>query len=807
MNRLHWTVPVIAVAGTQLSAQPCQPQWSDAFSNGLFAGGDVRALAQGTIGGSYQVFAAGHFSVPARRIARWDGYSWKPFGAGLDGIATTYSVGGYALAIFDDGSGPALYVGGVFNSVDGISASHIARWNGNSWAPLGEGVNNVVRALAVFDDGTGPALYAAGYFTTAGGIPAAGIARWRGGSPGWSSIGNLDLSGGAGAYALTVFDDGSGPALYVGGSFGGAASVPSPRVVRYSASGWSAVGGGIGQPYAADPILALTATPAGAAHPQLYAGGTHRATGAAPTVYRWDGTSWGALRHIPGQFIAALALVDSGGPEDPDLVVGGTFTLSQLWHLQGGTWTVTGPTFPVRSLLLLDDPPTAPRTLAVGGGPSGGIARWRAGEPLPWMPPRGLVGGGEVRALKWHDDGSGPALYAAGTFNRIGGVSDQRLARWDGQQWSQVGSQTLAGLEINALEVFEAPTGPGGNHLYAGGYVSIGQFNAGLARWDGQTWQNMVLTNTPVRMLRTLTFQGQRRLYVGGSFQYAGAVLAPGIFTWDGSTAAPLGGGVHANDGWNVSAATIFDDGTGPGLYIAGRFTHAGGVPANSIARWDGASYQALGSGLQGAGGTGQVHALAVYGRTAPPRLFAAGSFTQAGGQPVQYIAAWNGATWAPLPTPTGFVSVRSLTNFDDGPVPRLLVGSTWYVWDGEDFTPLTSGCMAGVAAAERLTAPGGATHLYLGGSFGCFGPTNSSGIVLRIGCPTCYANCDNSTIPPILNVEDFSCFISEFAAAQNLPPQQQLTHYANCDQSNTPPVLNVEDFTCFINRFAAGCP
>jgi hypothetical protein len=72
-------------------------------------------------------------------------------------------------------------------------------------------------------------------------------------------------------------------------------------------------------------------------------------------------------------------------------------------------------------------------------------------------------------------------------------------------------------------------------------------------------------------------------------------------------------------------------------------------------------------------------------------------------------------------------------------------------------------------------------------------------------GTGTCYANCDNSTTEPILNVEDFTCFISEFAAAQALP--QQVTHYANCDGSTTEPVLNVEDFTCFISAFAQGCP
>jgi hypothetical protein len=70
-----------------------------------------------------------------------------------------------------------------------------------------------------------------------------------------------------------------------------------------------------------------------------------------------------------------------------------------------------------------------------------------------------------------------------------------------------------------------------------------------------------------------------------------------------------------------------------------------------------------------------------------------------------------------------------------------------------------------------------------------------------------CYPNCDGSTVQPILNVDDFSCFINEYAQAQSLPHAQQIGHYTNCDNSTNAPVLNVDDFTCFINRFAAGCP
>jgi hypothetical protein len=61
-----------------------------------------------------------------------------------------------------------------------------------------------------------------------------------------------------------------------------------------------------------------------------------------------------------------------------------------------------------------------------------------------------------------------------------------------------------------------------------------------------------------------------------------------------------------------------------------------------------------------------------------------------------------------------------------------------------------------------------------------------------------CYANCDRSTTTPVLNVDDFTCFINAFASGDC---------YANCDGSTTAPILNVDDFTCFLNQFAQGCP
>jgi hypothetical protein len=61
-----------------------------------------------------------------------------------------------------------------------------------------------------------------------------------------------------------------------------------------------------------------------------------------------------------------------------------------------------------------------------------------------------------------------------------------------------------------------------------------------------------------------------------------------------------------------------------------------------------------------------------------------------------------------------------------------------------------------------------------------------------------CYANCDGSTTSPVLNVNDFVCFLDRFASGDSR---------ANCDGSTVAPVLSAADFVCFLQAFAEGCP
>src|SRR5262245_31158667 len=78
-------------------------------------------------------------------------------------------------------------------------------------------------------------------------------------------------------------------------------------------------------------------------------------------------------------------------------------------------------------------------------------------------------------------------------------------------------------------------------------------------------------------------------------------------------------------------------------LIAGGSFTSIGGTAASAIARWNGVSWQTLGSGM--AGLTPQVMALTVYNGD----LIAGGDFNTAGGVTANGIARWNGVSWQPL--------------------------------------------------------------------------------------------------------------------------------------------------------------
>ncbi|HZJ70720.1 MAG TPA: hypothetical protein VFF36_07280, partial [Planctomycetota bacterium] len=115
---------------------------------------------------------------------------------------------------------------------------------------------------------------------------------------------------------------------------------------------------------------------------------------------------------------------------------------------------------------------------------------------------------------------------------------------------------------------------------------------------------------------------------------------------WDGSSWSALGdgvGGSPAEDAvWTLAS---FDDGDGAALYAGGGLTTAGLQPASHVARWDGASWSALDSGV-----SNLVLALSVFDAGQGPSLFVGGGFGVAFDSQDSFLAQWGGCGGFPDP-------------------------------------------------------------------------------------------------------------------------------------------------------------
>jgi hypothetical protein len=218
-------------------------------------------------------------------------------------------------------------------------------------------------------------------------------------------------------------------------------------------------------------------------------------------------------------------------------------------------------------------------------------------------------------------------------------------------------------------------------------------------------------------------------LIVGGHFTSAGGAAVNNIARWNGTAWSDVGGGVTGGSAWILSLHVAKPSaGAAPSLYVGGNFTTAGGTPANNIARWNGATWSALGAGTAGNGGW--VRSICAYTASGSgTQIYAGGDFTSAGGIPLNFIARWNGAAWSALGSTVGTSGgVFAMTVYGG----NLVVGGAFptvgtptsvppsdvacnYVakWNGTAWSAFGSGVNSTVNA---LFVDGGS--LYLGGNF-----------------------------------------------------------------------------------------
>jgi trimeric autotransporter adhesin len=444
-------------------------------------------------------------------------------------------------------------------------------------------------------------------------------------------------------------------------------------------------------------------------------GAERSATSAAPTTGQWDGLG-SSSQALNGQ---VMAIVVSGS----DVYIGGSFRdaanipeADAIVKWNGTIWSALGD----------------------NGAGSGAL-------------------GNQVNAIAV----IGTDVYAAGYFidvNNHGAILTDAdyIAKWDGANWSALGSSAINYI-VSALAVI-------GTDLYVGGlFQNAAGLTAAdyLAKWDSLTsqWSALGGDNFGGGALNSsvyaLAVDGSGNLYAGGNF----TDIKAGIFTINTADYlakwTPSGGsgtwsaiGSNGNSNGSLNGAVYAIAVSGADVYVGGDFTDVrNGLlmlsSADYIARWDGAAWHPLGTGVAPDYGSlnNRVSSILVNGSD----VYVGGEFYNVHNGATlivraDHLAHWDGVNWSGLGSSGGGTSVFTFSTnapinvfalaFFNG---NLLAGgnmdvirnnSVWlsgqYLvsWDGTNWTSpssvLPGGSLNNVVRAIAISG----TDVYVGGNF-----------------------------------------------------------------------------------------
>jgi|GEM_PF-1097221 len=512
--------------------------------------GNVYALAVLPDG---RLVAGGDFTsingTTCRYLALWDGTAWSSVGGGTNGPV-------YSLAIDTSGT---LYVGGNFGYVGSgspVTANNVAAWDGTSWRGLRGGTNGTVRALLWLND----SLYVGGDFLSAGGQGYSHIARWSRTDNQWYPLG-AGTNGRVAALAVNP----TGDVLYVGGEFTRAGTLNANYVAQWSHATWAPLTDGVN-----GPVVSLACDTSG----NLYVGGGFSLAGGNPVtgLAVWDGNNWSSagleFESSPsGYSVNALAFSSATGR----LFAGGKFTHANSLLMRNIAWA----------------------------------------EHTTWYPLRPGFNG-NVSAITISGLGD---VYVGGEFTCAGdGVTTaNRVAKWDGTQWSCPGGGIPSSSPVTGLAV-DPRTGV----LYASVFDDNGK---GVLRCQGSSWQSLGTTYDG----KAVCFDSSGTLYAAGfSIAKVGYTMRSIVGKWNGSA---WEGFPDASDGFGYALLLGLPDTAG--FLVGGDFTS----PVPYLAKWSGTGWQPYNFT---AGLDGPVLALLAHNSV----VYAGGLFTRCGDTPLPYVCA-----------------------------------------------------------------------------------------------------------------------------------------------------------------------
>lgn len=572
----------------------------------------------------------------AGRIAKWDGTSWSSLGSGLFGTGSVASPRHIAVLDHADGSHPTVYLAGDLLRISEESAGHpLVAWDGTEWAEVPVPTNSYIGRIAVFDDGQGPKLYAAGSIriTPEHCVP---IACLEGNT--WVPVLDDLIATCSSFQELVPLEDADGSALYIFGTYSGGSNITATGPVRWDGENVELFGDGLFYNVSSATRVTSIEFYDDGEGDALYASGSFTGTThiSARGIARWNGAGWEPV----GGEAARSVSIDShltrfdDGVEDALYFTGNLTLHAETRHVlkwNGVEWSDLGN--PIRK---------------------------------------------RVYAAQVFNDGTGDALYVAGEFAVADGSVADYIARWDGFSWSGVVGADPDGYQptglIRKLHAFD--DGSGQEALYALGAFTSVAGSANLARWNGTAWEP-VGPQPPPQIHDIIGFDGG-----SGPMLYALRVTPAGSMF--GATTQIVTLSRLEETGWveiailtegyffppgnhDPFSMAVFDDGSGPALYISASFENAEGVPASSIVRWDGQNFSPLGRGIEsGYYINCWASAMKVHDDGSGPALFVGGTFTGAGGAGAGLIAKWQGCATGLVPNCPGDINGDGLVNLDD---------------------------------------------------------------------------------------------------------------------------------------------
>ncbi|MFT3686899.1 MAG: GC-type dockerin domain-anchored protein [Phycisphaerales bacterium] len=598
--------------------------------------------------------------LQAQCVPEWSAVQVRPFGSGMNVRAAVE---------WDDGTGPALYLGGDFSILSGTFTTGVTKWDGTKFTSMNcgffqgnGGQFGTVSGLTSWDpDGDGPqpsVLVACGDFVFTNGnafTSVSNVAMWDGTS--WSPIGggyefaNPNPQGGGGSGRVTdvkVFDDGSGPKLYACGDF--ILSDAHRNLARWNGSAWE----GVGPTYSLQGSFERMLAHDDGGGSKLYFTGVNinlfPASVPATYMVRWSGTAFETVGAGPGnpatvgnpRYLGDMATFDpdGAGPQAPLLCVAGRY--GSLGNSQLDLFTWNGSAWTQRTV-----PSSEP------------------GEATNNY--RGLT------TLTVFNDGSGPALYMGPQQVNDGAhpasAHFYRAKKWNGTTFSNVAASSRPNTPQNESTVpaCMAPFTLGGGSKLCIGYYAQGE--GILQQFNGSQWNSMPEQSGPEGKLRVIDSvmwdsdgagPNPALLYCVGEFPWGNAA------TYDGQSFAPLPAlpastlPLASIDDVHLSCA-VFNDGSGEAFYVgATKGATIDDVPASlgsGVYKLSGSTWTPVGveksfhalNPNTGTTNDDSIVALRAFNDGSGSKLYATGRFETINGVTVNNVARWNGAAWEPV--------------------------------------------------------------------------------------------------------------------------------------------------------------